>query len=451
MSSKFKTPPPATEFDASRRQLLVMAGAALGSALLPVSAAALGSALLPKTTGIKPAGSTLKIGFISPLTGPLGGFGEADPFLLSLVKAKTASGLKIGNTTYAVELISRDTQSDPSRASQMAKDLINNQSIDLMLATSTPEVVNPVSDACEAAGVPCLSTVVPWESWYFGRGAKPGQPSPFRWTYHFSFGVQQFAQMYLSTWNLLPSNKKVGVLFPNDADGNALRAHLVPLLEKGGYSIVDPGAYQDGTTSFSSQISHFKSEGVQIITGVPLPNDFITFLRQAAQQGLTHSQKIVMPAKFGLFPSDIAALGELGHRVAVGAYWSPAFPYVSPVVGLGGKALADAYSTATGKQWTQQLGASLSLIDAGFAALKSSGAPKDKAAVAGALKVLDTVTTVGRVNFREGPAPNVATTSLIGSQWLAAEAGNRFKLSLPSVEHAEDPQVSIQTKLQPYA
>ena len=45
-----------------------------------------------------------------------------------------------------------------------------------MLATSTPEVVNPVADACEAAGVPCLSTVDPWESWYFGRGAKPGQP-----------------------------------------------------------------------------------------------------------------------------------------------------------------------------------------------------------------------------------------------------------------------------------
>ncbi len=430
--------------DASRRQLVALAGASAATA-----ATAAGS-LLPAVASAA-AKPTLKIGFISPLTGPLGGFGEADPFVLDLVRKKTAGGVSIGGTTYAIELIGRDTQSDPSRASQLAKDLINNQKIDLMLTTSTPEVVNPVADACEASGMPCLSTVDPWESWYFGRGAKPGQPSPFKWTYHFSFGTEEFARMYLSTWALVPTNKKVGVLYPNDADGNALRAHLVPELKKGGYTIVDPGAYQDGTTDFSSQISRFKSEGVQIITGAPIPPDFITFLRQAAQQGLVHRLKIVMPAKFGLFPSDIAALGELGHKVASGAYWSPAFPYVSPVVGLGGQQLVDVYEKATGKQWTQQLGASLALIDAGFAALKASGAPKDKARVAAAMKVLDTVTTVGRINFPKGPVPNVATAPIIGSQWVKAKPGSRFKLSFPTVEHADDPKVAIQARLLPYA
>ena len=427
------------DVDTSRRQVVALAGAGAAGALLPAVAA---------RAAAKP---TLKIGFISPLTGPLGGFGEADPYVLDLVRKKTAGGVKIGGTTYAVELLGRDTQSDPSRASQLAKDLINNHKIDLMLTTSTPEVVNPVADACEAAGMPCLSTVDPWESWYFGRGAKPGEPSPFKWTYHFSFGTEQFAQMYLSTWALIPTNKKVGVLYPNDADGNALRTHLVPELKKGGYTIVDPGAYQDGTTDYSAQISRFKAEGVQIITGAPLPNDFITFLRQAAQQGLVHRLKIVMPAKFGLFPSDIAALGELGYKVASGAYWSPAFPYVSPVVGLGGQALADAYEKASGKQWTQQLGASLALVDAGFAALKSSGAPKDKAKVAAAMKVLDTVTTVGRINFPKGPVPNVATAPIIGSQWVRSKPGSRYKLAFPTVEHACDPKVAIQAKLLPYA
>ncbi|WP_297912103.1 ABC transporter substrate-binding protein [Thiomonas sp.] len=436
-----KPDPEQTGVDASRRQLVALAGA---------SAATAAGSLLPAVASAA-AKPTLKIGFISPLTGPLGGFGEADPFVLDLVRKKTAGGVTIGGTTYAIELIGRDTQSDPSRASQLAKDLINNQKIDLMLTTSTPEVVNPVADACEASGMPCLSTVDPWESWYFGRGAKPGQPSPFKWTYHFSFGTEEFAKMYLSTWALVPTNKKVGVLYPNDADGNALRAHLVPELKKGGYTIVDPGAYQDGTTDFSSQISRFKSEGVQIITGAPIPPDFITFLRQAAQQGLVHRLKIVMPAKFGLFPSDIAALGELGYKVASGAYWSPAFPYVSPVVGLGGQQLVDAYEKATGKQWTQQLGASLALIDAGFAALKASGAPKDKAKVAAAMKVLDTVTTVGRINFPKGPVPNVATAPIIGSQWVKAKPGSRFKLAFPTVEHADDPKVAIQAKLLPYA
>ena len=94
--------------------------------------------------------------------------------MLDLVRKALAPGLKVGDKTYAVEILDRDTQSDPSRAGQLAKTLINSDKIDMMLCVSTPETINPVADACEAAGVPCLSTVMPWEAWYFGRGAKPG-------------------------------------------------------------------------------------------------------------------------------------------------------------------------------------------------------------------------------------------------------------------------------------
>ena len=31
------------------------------------------------------------------------------------------------------------------------------------LAAVTPETTNPVSDQCEANGVPCISTVAPWQ------------------------------------------------------------------------------------------------------------------------------------------------------------------------------------------------------------------------------------------------------------------------------------------------
>ena len=136
----------------------------------------------------------LKVGFISPRTGPLAGFGETDGYVLDVVRKALADGFDAAGKKFAVEILDQDTQSDPSRAGQLAKDLINNQAIDLMLAVSTPETINPVADACEAAGVPCLSTVMPWEAWYFGRGAKPGEPSPFKWTYHFGFGVARVLQ-----------------------------------------------------------------------------------------------------------------------------------------------------------------------------------------------------------------------------------------------------------------
>ncbi len=410
-----------------------------------------GAALaLSGRTGFAQSSDTLKVGFISPRTGPLGGFGETDGYVLDLARKALANGLQAGGKTWKVEILDQDTQSDPSRAGQLAKDLINNQSIDLMLAVSTPETINPVADACEAAGIPCLSTVMPWEAWYFGRGAKPGAPSPFKWTYHFGFGVEEFHKAYVSQWNLIETNKKVGVMYPNDADGNAIRAHLAPALAKEGFTIVDPGAYETGTTDFTAQIALFRQEGVEIFNSFPIPPDFAAFWRQAAQQGLTQQIKICQIAKTGLFPSDIEALGDLGLNIGSAAYWHKAFPYKSTLTGVSGTELADGYETASGKQWTQQLGASLALLDAGFDALKASANVKSKEAVAKALSTLKTTTIAGKVDFTSGPVANVSPGPIIGTQWVKAPEGSKFALDYVVTENATDPNVPVGAKLTAY-
>ncbi len=397
-------------------------------------------------------GETIKIGFVSPRTGPLGGFGECDPYVLALARKALAGGLTSSGKKYNVEIIDRDSQSDPARASQLAKTLINDDKVDLMLTTSTPEVVNPVSDACEAAGVPCISTVLPWEAWYFGRGAKPGQPSPFKWTYHFSFGVHEFANAYISEWSKapFPTNKKVGVMFPNDADGNALRAHMIPLLEKGGFTVFDPGGYQDGTTDYSAQIAKYRAASVQIFTGVPIPPDFATFWRQAAQLGFAKTIKIQGIAKTGLFPSQMEALGSLAYNIASLCYWHPTFPYKSPLTGHTSQVLADGYQKMTGRQWNQQLGATQSLLDVGTELLKATN-PKNKAEVAKTLSHFKVTTAVGVVEWGKFPIANVSPTPLIGAQWLKAKPGSKYKLDMVIVDNADDPNVPIGAKLKPYA
>lgn len=397
------------------------------------------------------AARTIRVGFISPRTGALASFGESDGFVLGLARKALASGLVVGGKTYAVEILERDTQSDPARASQLAKTLINTDKIDLMLVTSTPETVNPVSDACEAAGVPCLSTVMPWEAWYFGRGAKPGEPSPFKWSYHFSFGVADFAKCYVSQWSQLQTNRKVAALYPNDADGNAIRANLAPLLQKAGFTVVDAGPYEDGTTDYSAQIAKFKAEKCEIFNTFPIPPDFATFWRQAAQQGFTKMVKIAQVAKTGLFASTVEVLGPIGFNLASGCYWHRNFPYKSPLTGVSGAELADAYEKSAKKQWSQQLGASMSLLDAGFEALKASGDPKSKAGVAKALATLQTTTMVGKVDFTKGPVPNVSATPIIGTQWVKAPAGSKYKVDYVITENAGDPNVPVAAKLRPFA
>lgn len=427
----------------NRRQFVQAAGAGAGGLIVGTSTAA----RIAEAAG----SAELKVGFASPRTGGLAGFGECDPYILSLGRKALAKGIKIHGKHYNVRILDVDTQSDPARASQLAKKLINEDKIDLMLATSTPEVVNPVSDACEAAGVPCISTIVPWESWYFGRGAKPGQPSPFHWTYHFSFGGADFFRCYVSAWNgPVKTNKKVGILYPNDADGNAVRYHLAPGLAKAGFTIVDPGGYEDGTTDYSLQIAKFKAENCEIFNTFPLPPDFAVFWRQAAQQGYTRMVKIAEIAKTGLFPSQVEALGTLGYNLATGTYWHPTFPYSSKLTGLSSAKLAADYERDTGRQWNQQVGASMSLLDVGFATLEQSANPKNKADVAKALSKLKTVCMMGPVDFTKGPVPNVSTTPIIGCQWIKAKPGSRYKLDLVIVEHADDPHVPIAAKLKPY-
>jgi branched-chain amino acid transport system substrate-binding protein len=430
----------------SRRQLLRTVG--LGVTGLALSGPAL-AACSPGSGGVGGGGSTttLKIGFVSPRTGPAAGFGEPDGYVLGLAREAFKNGLSINDKKYDIQIIDKDGQSDPNRSAQVANDLINSDKVDLMLTTSTPEVVNPVSDACEAAGVPCISTVVPWEAWYFGRGAKPNEPSPFKFTYHFCFGVEQFRLAYTHLWPQVPTNNKVGVMWPNDSDGNAIRAALGPGLKAAGYNIDDPGAYTDGTNDYSSQIARFKRNDDEIFNTFPIPPDFATFWQQAAQQG--YKPKICQIAKTGLFPSQVESLGAIGVNLASAAYWTPTYPYTSSLTNISSKSLGDGYQNTAGKQWSQQLGPSLALFDVAAAALKGASDPKDKQALAKAIGSADAMTPIGHIQFGKGPNANVVATPIIGGQWVAA--GGKYPLDFVLCENSSDPNVPVAATLKSYA
>ena len=432
----------------TRREMLRGTGLVLGGLTVPGFLEACLTSTSTTQTG------SIKIGFVSPITGPASGFGEPDSYVIGLAKNAFKNGITVGGTNYSVEIVSRDSQSTPSVGAQVAQDLIQSQKVDLMLATSTPETVNPVSDACEAAGVPCVSTVVPWEAWYLGRGAKVGQPSPFKYTFHFCFGVEQFFNAYTHLWPQVPTNKKVGVMWPNDADGNAIRGVLGPLLKQAGYTIVDPGAYEDGTNDYTAQIQKFIREDCQIFNTFPIPPDFATFWRQAAQQGYTKHVKIGQIAKTGLFPSQVSSLGSIGNGLASGVYWAPTWPYKSSLTGIASKDLASGYESSSGKQWNQQLGPSLALFDVAQAVLNASGNPKDKAKVAAAMKTLAVDTPVGHLDWSKpatlagAAVPNVVAAPIIGGQWK--QGVSKWPVDFVICENSSDTNVPVASTLQQY-
>src|SRR3954451_20016390 len=106
-----------------RRDFLVRAGA--GGLLLA------SGGILEACGGVKKSGgssgNTLKIGFVSPETGPAASFGEGDKYVVGLVQKALDSGLEIGGKKYDVTVITNDSQSDPQHSAQQANSLISGE------------------------------------------------------------------------------------------------------------------------------------------------------------------------------------------------------------------------------------------------------------------------------------------------------------------------------------
>ncbi len=91
--------------------------------------------------------------------------GETDDFTLKSLREVLKAGVANPSGRYPIEIIVKDSQSNPNRAAEAAGDLILPDNIDLMVVNSTPENSNPVCDQCEL-----ISTPTPWQPWLFGRG-----------------------------------------------------------------------------------------------------------------------------------------------------------------------------------------------------------------------------------------------------------------------------------------
>ena len=268
-----------------------------------------GAALAASGLALPAIGGTAKIriGYVTPQSGPLSAFSEADNFM-------TAQFLDVARSQgLDVEVIVKDSQSNPNRAAEVARELITRKEVNLILLASTPETTNPVCTIAEAEAIPVISSVAPWQPWFIGQQGNPGDPGswqPFDYVYHAFWGLEDNVGAFLRMWESAQTNRKVGALWPNDGDGNAWASDVgMPrAAAAAGFALTDAGRYQNLSDDFSAQINVFKRAGCEIVTGIPIPPDFTTFWTQARQQGFT--PKI----------SVIEVTGVCGHCAAAGTH-----------------------------------------------------------------------------------------------------------------------------------
>jgi branched-chain amino acid transport system substrate-binding protein len=442
MMADQETQRPASVFDErmDRRKLLRRAGAA---------GLALGLAPYVATTRAYAAARTIKIGWVSPLTGPLASFGEANQYTVNLMQKLFSKGIRAGKNTFPVEILLRDSQSNTNRAATVTQSLILDDGVDLMLVSSTPLTTNPVSDVCEANGMPCIVTDVPWQAWFFGRKGDPAKG--FKWTYQFFWGLEDIIAVFTDMWSQVSTNKVVGALYPNDPDGAAWadkKTGFPPALKAAGYKLINPGLYPQPNDDFSSHLAAFKKGKAEIVTGVPLPPDVVTFIKQALQQGFR--PKVATVARALLFPTDVEALGKDGAGVSTEVWWHPESPYRSSLTKQSGAALAAQWTKTTKKQWTQPIGSSHALFEVAASVLARTADVDDKESIVAAIKATKLNTVFGHVTWRGGtaqnPVANVSKTKLAGGQW---RPGKKYPYEMVVVSSKRVPGLKRQGKLEP--
>ncbi len=453
-------------------------GRRLGLKAMGATALAGGFAALADASAAAAAtkSGTIKIGYVTPSTGALADFAGPDKFVLSLIRGSSqfAKGITIGKKKYRIEVIVKNSQSDPSIAGQVATELIQSSGVDLIVTSSAPETTIPVSVVCEGAGVPCLSTVCPWEGWWTGfsgnsigpAGNAVGTPPEF--CTMFFFGVPEFVGTFLPMWQRVQkqtnANQVYAGMFPNDSDGNAFRAAFPPTLaavvgaEKGApWTFVDGGAYTDLSSDYTTMIQTFKTgsggKSCDFFVNAPLPPDFNTFWKQASQQNW--NPKLATVAKVMLFPTDVYALGDLSNNVATDAWWTPNSPNKSSLTGMTANTFAANYQKVTKQQWIQSMGSTYALFEIVIEALKKVRNPHDRKAVANALKEVNYHGMNGPLNFsaKTNPAKGIGIIKPVGVQWKRGSAElvghKKWPWSPWVVDNSLNKHVPLQANLEP--
>ncbi|MBW1996825.1 MAG: ABC transporter substrate-binding protein [Deltaproteobacteria bacterium] len=378
------------------------------------------------------------IGRPNPATGAIAAFGEGTPWVddrvLDEINRKGGVYIQEYGKKVPIKVKIVDTQSDPTKAAEVASRLILHDKIDLMLVYHTPATVNPVTSVCERYKVPSISLDNPIEMWLTG--------GPYHWAFHaFWLVVEDGFPAYTGMWEQLQTNKIVGLIAGNDTDGISFAEGSHKLLPPLGYKVVDPGRFPLGNQDFSSVIDTLKKEKVDILFGNMIPPDFATAWRQCHRMGF--KPKIATIGRATLFPKAVEAIGfDLPLGLSTEIWWSPYHPFKSSIAGYSCKKLCDDWSEASGKQWTQTLGFKYAGYEIAYDVLKRAQT-LDREKLRRAIAATDLDTMVGHIKYND---KNYARTPLVAGQWVK---GKRFPWDLMICYNGKHKNIPTQGRLFP--
>lgn len=351
---------------------------------------------------------TVRVGIVIPQSGELAAFGygteEMTRYAIEQINEK--GGIEIDGTNKKLSLVVADSQSKEEQAGVAAKNLIENENVDIMLTSHTAQTTVPVAETCEKEGIMCLSVDTPDEAWAV---------HDYNYCYHAGFSTENELLCFKDAWDLAGiSGGKIGLLHADDLEGQTMAEAMTEFAQKNGYQVYDPGAYEAGSNDYKELIGKLEAENCDGLAGVMISHDLRIFYSQMKKS--EYLPKVCTIAKAALFEEDVNAIGMDG--VADGlcseVWWTVDHPYYSSISGQNCKEIGMAWIELTKDDYAPALaGYDYANVEILYQVLKSAGS-LDIRKLCAAADALDVDTIIGNISFNER---HYSEQKLITGQW----------------------------------
>ncbi|MDP2937352.1 MAG: ABC transporter substrate-binding protein [Dehalococcoidia bacterium] len=234
-------------------------------------------AATPTTAPSKPTGASIKVGFLTPLSGFAAPFGHNQKYGVILAQEDINQGGGINGSP--LEVLTRDSPFDPKEAVTLMRNLDEKDKVFAILGPYSSgefEVAAPLANELQIPTITNLSL-------------KPGVTAANRpWTFRVQLvhditlpvAIDAFKKKY-------PAVKKVVIVGDTkEAVNQVMVKDLFPkMLQQAGFDLIGTVEFNQGTTDFGAIVTKAKESNAQGIAVAGIPTDVATLAKEMARQG----------------------------------------------------------------------------------------------------------------------------------------------------------------------
>lgn len=340
----------------------------------------------------------LTIGAAISLTGKYSTAGKhtKNGYDLAIKKINAAGGVKIGDTSYDLELKVYDDESTPARATELAERLIQRDNVKIMLGPYSSGLTKAIAPVTEKHGIPMVE----------GNGASR---SLFNQGYKYLFAVLSTSEQYLQeAVNLLAqkakeegrdvSTLKVAVATENDPFSQDIRAGILDDVKRHGMQLVVDDKLPRELSDMSSTLTKVKALKPDLLVTSGHSKGAALAVKQIAEMKIDvpmHAMTHCESAKV----NDMEKFGNNADYVLCAGQWAPSLSYSDDLFGSASdyaKEFEAEYEYVPPYQAAESSASVMVIVDA----LQRAGS-QDTMAVRDALAATDMQTFYGNIKFDE--------------------------------------------------